>query len=228
MSIKSDNWIRRMAREHEMIEPFAAEQVRQVNGHKIVSYGTSSYGYDVRCASEFKIFTNINSTIVDPKNFDEKSFVDFGGDVCIIPPNSFALARTVEYFRIPRSVLTICLGKCVTGDTRVVDAETGAYVPITADALRQDDAGAGRLDAQARQGLGLRAAGQEAGVRAAHRDRSAHPRDRRTIPSARWKAGCRLKDLQPGRPHRGGANHPGIRQDADPGLGGESARADDL
>ena len=111
MSIKSDNWIRRMAREHGMIEPFAAEQVRQANGQKIVSYGTSSYGYDVRCASEFKIFTNINSTIVDPKNFDDKSFVDFSGDVCIIPPNSFALARTVEYFRIPRSVLTICVGK---------------------------------------------------------------------------------------------------------------------
>jgi deoxycytidine triphosphate deaminase len=131
MSIKSDNWIRRMARDHKMIEPFAEQQVREANGHKIVSYGTSSYGYDVRCANEFKIFTNINSSIVDPKNFDEKSFVDFGGDVCIIPPNSFALARTVEYFRIPRSVLTICLGKCVTGDTRVVDAATGAYVPIT-------------------------------------------------------------------------------------------------
>jgi len=131
MSIKSDRWIRRMAREHRMIEPFAPEQVRAVDGHKIVSYGTSSYGYDVRCAPEFKIFTNINSTIVDPKAFDEKSFVDFPGDVCIIPPNSFALARTVEYFRIPRSVLTVCLGKCVTGDTRVVDAETGAYVPIT-------------------------------------------------------------------------------------------------
>jgi deoxycytidine triphosphate deaminase len=131
MSIKSDNWIRRMAAEHGMIEPFAAEQVRQSNGHRIVSYGTSSYGYDVRCASEFKIFTNINSTIVDPKNFDEKSFVDFAGDVCIIPPNSFALARTVEYFRIPRKVLTVCLGKCVTGDTRVVDAESGAYLPIT-------------------------------------------------------------------------------------------------
>ena len=111
MSIKSDNWIRRMAREHGMIEPFAPEQVRNTGGHKIVSYGTSSYGYDVRCASEFKIFTNINSTIVDPKQFDEKSFVDFSGDVCIIPPNSFALARTVEYFRIPRSVLTVCLGK---------------------------------------------------------------------------------------------------------------------
>ena len=98
---------------------------------KIVSYGTSSYGYDVRCADEFKIFTNINSTIVDPKSFDEKSFVDFKGPVCIIPPNSFALASTVEYFRIPRSVLTVCLGKCVTGDTRLVDADTGAYVPIT-------------------------------------------------------------------------------------------------
>ncbi len=131
MSIKSDNWIRRMARDHKMIEPFAEQQVRQANGHKIVSYGTSSYGYDVRCANEFKIFTNINSSIVDPKNFDEKSFVDFGGDVCIIPPNSFALARTVEYFRIPRSVLTICLGKCVTADTRVVDAGSGALVPIT-------------------------------------------------------------------------------------------------
>jgi deoxycytidine triphosphate deaminase len=131
MSIKSDNWIRRMAREHQMIEPFAAEQVRQADGHKIVSYGTSSYGYDVRCASEFKIFTNINSTIVDPKAFDEKSFVDFQGNVCIIPPNSFALARTVEYFRIPRNVLTVCLGKCLTGDTRVVDAETGAYAPIS-------------------------------------------------------------------------------------------------
>src|SRR5918994_1095022 len=111
MSIKSDNWIRRMALEHRMIEPFAPEQVRSSNGHKIVSYGTSSYGYDVRCADEFKIFTNINSTIVDPKSFDEKSFVDFKGVVCIIPTNSFALARTLEYFRIPRDVLTICLGK---------------------------------------------------------------------------------------------------------------------
>ena len=111
MSIKSDNWIRRMAREHAMIDPFEPDQVRAVNGHKIVSYGTSSYGYDIRCSNDFKIFTNINSTMVDPKNFDEKSFVDFKGDVCIIPPNSFALARTVEYFRIPRNVLTICLGK---------------------------------------------------------------------------------------------------------------------
>jgi len=100
-----------MAESHQMIAPFAADQVRYVGDHKIVSYGTSSYGYDVRCADEFKIFTNINSTIVDPKNFDTGSFVDFKGDVCIIPPNSFALARTVEYFRIPRSVLTVCLGK---------------------------------------------------------------------------------------------------------------------
>ena len=111
MSIKSDHWIRRMAKEHRMIEPFAAEQVRHSDGEKIVSYGTSSYGYDVRCANEFKIFTNINSTIVDPKRFDAKSFVDFTGDVCIIPPNSFALARTVEFFRIPRSTLVVCLGK---------------------------------------------------------------------------------------------------------------------
>ena len=111
MSIKSDRWIRRMAAECGMIEPFSPYQVRVADGGKIVSYGTSSYGYDVRCAEEFKIFTNINSTIVDPKNFDDKSFVDFKGPVCIIPPNSFALARTVEFFRIPRSVLTVCLGK---------------------------------------------------------------------------------------------------------------------
>jgi dCTP deaminase len=111
MTIKSDNWIRRTAVATNMIEPFEPGQVRHVNGERIVSYGTSSYGYDVRCADEFKIFTNINSTIVDPKAFDEKSFVDFKGPVCIIPPNSFALARTVEYFRIPRTVLTIGLGK---------------------------------------------------------------------------------------------------------------------
>ena len=111
MSIKSDRWIRRMAAAQGMIEPFSPEQVRVSDGHRIVSYGTSSYGYDVRCADEFKIFTNINSTIVDPKSFDEKSFVDFKGPVCIIPPNSFALASTVEFFRIPRSVLTVCLGK---------------------------------------------------------------------------------------------------------------------
>ena len=120
-----------MAEAHGMIEPFVAGQVREANGHRIVSYGTSSYGYDIRCSNEFKIFTNINSTIVDPKAFDAGSFVDFRGDVCIIPPNSFALARTVEYFRIPRNVLVLCLGKCVTGDTRVVDVESGAFVPIT-------------------------------------------------------------------------------------------------
>jgi len=111
VSIKSDRWIRRMAESHGMIEPFEPGQVREARGQRIVSYGTSSYGYDVRCAAEFKIFTNINSTIVDPKDFDPNSFVDFAGEVCIIPPNSFALARTVEYFRIPRSVLTVCLGK---------------------------------------------------------------------------------------------------------------------
>ncbi len=107
MSIKSDRWIIQMAREKRMIEPFEATQVR--NGK--ISYGVSSYGYDIRIADEFKIFTNVNSTIIDPKNFDEKSFVSIQADTCIIPPNSFALARTVEYFRIPRSVLTVCVGK---------------------------------------------------------------------------------------------------------------------
>ncbi len=111
MSIKSDKWIRRMATEQGMIEPFVDGQVREVDGRKAISYGLSSYGYDIRCSREFKIFTNINSTIVDPKAFDSRSLVDFEGDECIIPPNSFALTRTVEYFRIPRSVLTVCLGK---------------------------------------------------------------------------------------------------------------------
>jgi dCTP deaminase len=111
MTIKSDKWIRRMAAESRMIEPFEPGQVKSLDGRKIVSYGTSSYGYDVRCSTDFKIFTNINSTIVDPKSFDEKNFVEYRGEVCIIPPNSFALARTVEYFRIPRNVLTLCVGK---------------------------------------------------------------------------------------------------------------------
>jgi dCTP deaminase len=134
MTIKSDKWIRRMAQDHAMIEPFCDRQVRFGNyiayvqsckekglipmdqhpwevQNARISYGVSSYGYDVRCADEFKVFTNINSATVDPKNFDEKSFVDVKSDVCIIPPNSFALARTVEYFKIPRNVLTICLGK---------------------------------------------------------------------------------------------------------------------
>jgi dCTP deaminase len=111
MSIKSDRWIRTMAADHRMIEPFEPGQVREVAGRPIVSYGTSSYGYDVRCSREFKVFTNIESAIVDPKAFSSNSFVDKVGDVCVIPPNSFALARTVEYFRIPRNVLTICLGK---------------------------------------------------------------------------------------------------------------------
>jgi dCTP deaminase len=111
MSIKSDKWIRRMAREHGMIEPFEAGQIKHNGSERVVSFGTSSYGYDIRCSEEFKIFTNINAAIVDPKNFADTSFVDFRGPVCVIPPNSFALARTVEYFRIPRNVLTICLGK---------------------------------------------------------------------------------------------------------------------
>jgi dCTP deaminase len=111
MTIKSDKWIRRMAREHGIIEPFEPDLVREVDGRKVVSFGTSSYGYDIRCSNDFKLFTNLNSTIVDPKNFDAKSFVDVTGDHCVIPPNSFALARTMEYFRIPRNVLVLCLGK---------------------------------------------------------------------------------------------------------------------
>jgi len=106
-SIKADRWIRKMALEHGMIEPFEDRQVRD----GVVSYGLSSYGYDIRVADEFKVFTNINSTVVDPKNFDDRSFVTLKTDVCIIPPNSFALAKTVEYFRIPRDVLTVCVGK---------------------------------------------------------------------------------------------------------------------
>ncbi len=100
-----------MAKEAGLIEPFEAAQIRETETGKVISYGTSSYGYDVRCSNEFKIFTNINSAVVDPKEFDESSFVDFTGDSCMIPPNSFALARTIEYFRIPRNILTICLGK---------------------------------------------------------------------------------------------------------------------
>ena len=107
MSIKPDTWITRMAREHKMIEPFVDDQVRQ----GVISYGVSSYGYDVRVGDDFKVFTNVFNTVVDPKNFDPKSFVDIKADVCIIPPNSFALASTIEYFRIPRDILTICLGK---------------------------------------------------------------------------------------------------------------------
>jgi dCTP deaminase len=112
MSIKSDKWITKMAISHEMIKPFSENQVRvDESGNKLISYGVSSYGYDVRCSDEFKVFTNIHSAIVDPKSFDEKSFVDIQSNICVIPPNSFALARTVEYFKIPRNTLTICLGK---------------------------------------------------------------------------------------------------------------------
>ena len=107
MSIKSDRWIRRMATEHRMIEPFVESQVRS----GVISYGLSSYGYDIRVADEFKIFTNISAAVIDPKAFDPRSFVDLKAPVCIVPPNSFALARTIEYFRIPRDVLTVCLGK---------------------------------------------------------------------------------------------------------------------
>lgn len=107
MGLKPDHWIRKMSLEHGMIEPFAEGEARE----GIISYGVSSYGYDMRIADEYKIFTNVHSAIVDPKDFDPKSFVDFKGDVCIIPPNSFVLARSIEYFRVPRSILCVCLGK---------------------------------------------------------------------------------------------------------------------
>jgi dCTP deaminase len=107
MSIKSDKWIRKQAMEKQMIEPFCEKQVKE----GVISYGLSSYGYDLRVSNEFKIFTNVNSAIIDPKNFDERSFVSVEADSIIVPPNSFALARSVEYFKIPRDVLTICVGK---------------------------------------------------------------------------------------------------------------------
>tara|TARA_Y100000768_G_scaffold281099_1_gene216043 strand:- start:122 stop:682 length:561 start_codon:yes stop_codon:yes gene_type:complete len=107
MAIKSDKWIKKMSSEHDMITPFTDEQIKSGT----ISYGVSSYGYDIRVADEYKIFTNVNNSIIDPKNFDANSFVDFKGDVCIVPPNSFALARSVEYFKIPRKILTICVGK---------------------------------------------------------------------------------------------------------------------
>ena len=107
MPIKSDRWIRRMAREHRMIDPFVESQVRE----GVISYGLSSYGYDMRVADEYRIFTNVNTAVVDPKHFDPRSFVEVKTDICVIPPNSFALGRSVEYFRIPRNILTICVGK---------------------------------------------------------------------------------------------------------------------
>jgi len=111
MSLQSDRWIRKMALEHKMIEPFVDGQIRQSEGQKIVSYGLSSYGYDLRVDRKFKVFTNVHGSVVDPKHFQPNSFVDIVGDTCIIPPNSFALAHSVEYFRIPRNVLTLCVGK---------------------------------------------------------------------------------------------------------------------
>jgi dCTP deaminase len=111
MSVHPDHWIKKMALEHRMIEPFAKQQIRACEGKSIISYGLSSYGYDLRVADDFKVFTNVFNTVVDPKDFDPRSFVDIKTDVCIVPPNSFALAHSIEYFRIPRDVLTICVGK---------------------------------------------------------------------------------------------------------------------
>lgn len=111
MSLQSDRWIRHMAKKYKMIEPFEDHLVREVEGKKVISFGLSSYGYDLRVSNEFKLFTNLNNSLVDPKQFSSNAFVDVVGETCIIPPNSFALARSVEYFRIPRNVLTLCIGK---------------------------------------------------------------------------------------------------------------------
>ncbi|MEI8300616.1 MAG: dCTP deaminase [Chlamydiota bacterium] len=111
MTLQSDRWIKEMARNHGMIEPFADSQIKEVDNRRVISYGLSSYGYDLRVGKQFKVFTNIYNTMVDPKNFQPDAFVDMEGDYCIIPPNSFALAMSVEYFRIPRDVLTLCIGK---------------------------------------------------------------------------------------------------------------------
>ena len=191
MSIKSDRWIRRMAAEHGMIEPFSPEQVRVADGHKIVSYGTSSYGYDVRCADEFKIFTNINSTIVDPKNFDEKSFVDFKGPVCIIPPNSFALASTVEY--LPDSAQRFD-GLSWENASPAIPASS---TPIPARMCRSRRcAGASARLAwdgsalEAGKSVGLHAAGQARGLRTAHSDGIAHSRDGQSSVSECSSGGC--------------------------------------
>jgi deoxycytidine triphosphate deaminase/intein/homing endonuclease len=157
MSVMSDRWIRTMAREHRMIEPFHEKQVRE----NVISYGLSSYGYDARIADEFKIFTNINHTIVDPKSFDPRSFVDFKGDECIIPPNSFALARTVERFRIPRNVIVVCVGKCLSAASEVVDGASGGLVPLSslvgktghAASLRRQRVGAEHVSEGTSQGV---------------------------------------------------------------------------
>jgi len=111
MTLQSDRWIKEMARNHGMIEPFADSQIKEIGNRRVISYGLSSYGYDLRVGKQFKVFTNIYNTMVDPKNFQPDAFVDMEGDYCIIPPNSFALAMSVEYFRIPRDVLTLCIGK---------------------------------------------------------------------------------------------------------------------
>jgi deoxycytidine triphosphate deaminase len=152
-SIKADKWIKRMALEHGMIEPFEDRQVRQ----GVISYGLSSYGYDIRVADEFKVFTNINNTVVDPKNFDDRSFVDMRTEICIIPPNSFALARTVEYFRIPRDVLTVCVGKSTY-------ARCGLIVNVTPFEPEWEGFDAGDLEYDAAAGAGLRPRGDRAGA----------------------------------------------------------------
>ena len=149
-SIKADKWIRKMALEHGMIEPFEDRQVRK----GVISYGLSSYGYDIRVADEFKVFTNINNTLIDPKNFDPLSFVDIKSNTCIVPPNSFALARTIEYFRIPRDVLTVCLGKSTYARCGIIVNDLEHHAAAGQD-LRQrgDRAGAVLSERRALRGV---------------------------------------------------------------------------
>ena len=206
MSIKPDKWITRMVKEYKMIEPYADAQVKD----GAVSFGVSSYGYDIRIADEFKIFTNINSTVVDPKGFDPRSFVDYKGDVCIIPPNSFALGRSVEYFRIPRNVLTICVGKSTYARCGIITNVT----PFEPEWGRLRDARDFQHDAAA--GKDLRQRRHRAG---------ALLRERRGVP----RVVCRQEGQVPetGRNHPSQGAAPGVapprREEASAGLATKTA-----
>ncbi len=226
--IKSDKWIRRMAAATRMIEPFEPGQVREVDGRKIVSYGTSSYGYDIRCSREFKIFTNINSTIVDPKAFDAGSFVDFTGDVCIIPPDSFALARTIEYFRIPRNAPTICLGKCVTADTRVVDARTGGLVSIADMRAGARTVGLAGWKTVTSDVSAFVPQGRKPVFELRTRVRACASRRRPIIRSASSMDGQRWSRCSLGAPDRRAARGSRVRCHAPAGLGGVAVGAHDF
>ena len=206
MAIKADRWIRKMALEHGMIEPFEDRQVRD----GVVSYGLSSYGYDIRVADEFKIFTNINNTVIDPKQFDPRSFVDLKTDVCIVPPNSFALARTIEYFRIPRDVLTVCLGKSTY-------ARCGIIVNVTP--FEPEWEGTATLEISNTTPLPAKIYANEG-----HRPGAVLPERRAVrdlvrrqegeVPEAAARSRCRGFDSRPCAPRRPRSGSPGARRPA--------------